>query len=419
MRFVTTWSLLLVACYASHSIDGDADTGPVADVSAFDALALDGLVAPILDAPTFDVLVLDAPSDTAGDAGIRCRAFRLVDQALVDWPSADCGAITFPRVTAVSGDEGPFQILATEFRSCFDREARLLTRRIGVDGEMIRVGAEATVGVGEGVGSIASNGREFAVCSGTMLHTNSLIEPEPLQPACMNNALCVGLAFDGAGWGVGWRPGCDASAQVSRAGFDGGQREAPISIDIQDSIASIASSSDGFGALSFSPTAISLFHWPRASPGPTYIPVEDGRPQNGIVALSAWPFVRGAWVVYTIEDLMLRAHVFGAEGELLIDQLYEVSLPSYEPSFLRASSSPAGAAIVISYVWTGGRIDAATRLMVLGPDGFPIGEDVAIDLGPDTRGGADVVMSGRSILVHRGARARDTGATEVLLYECF
>jgi hypothetical protein len=202
---------------------------------------------------------------------------------------------------------------------------------------------------------------------------------------------------------------------VSRANINEGLREAPITIDIRDSIASIAPSADGFGALSLSPTAVSLFHWPRSAPGPTYIAIDADRPHSE-AALTAWPFISGAWAVYTLEDLMLRMRVVSASGEVLIDRRYEIEIPGYSAQYLRASSSPAGGAVVVGYSWAGGRVDSTTRLLVFGREGLPAGSEVGIDLVQDL-GGADVAMAGRSILLHRAAPESD--ATDLLLYECF
>ena len=105
-----------------------------------------------------------------------------------------------------------------------------------------------------------------------------------------------------------------------------------------------------------------------------------------------------------------------ADGEVLIDRRYEIELPGYTAQYLRASSSPAGGAVVVGYSWAGGRIDSATRLLVFGRDGLPAGGEVGMDLTQDL-GGADVAMSGRSILLHRAAP--EVNATDVLLYECF
>lgn len=408
---LTFLCLLLVACYKSHGIEGDAGARP--DVP-FDAPAFD---VPAFDVPGFDAPVVDVPVVDAG-VEVGCRSIRLVAEARVPWPSVDCGIITFPRVAPLSGVEGvdaAFQLLITEFRTCRDRPARLLTRPVVFAGGSLQVGEESTIGNVEGTGNIASVGSEFAVCSGTTLHTGGFAEPEPLQMGCMNDALCAGLAHDGAGWGVGWRPGCDASAQVSRANPNGGQREEPITIDIRDSVASIAPSSDGFGALSVSPAALSLFHWPRSAPSPTYIAIDADRPHSE-AALTAWPFIDGAWAVYSLEVSMLRMRVLSASGEVLIDQRYEVELPGYSAEYLRASSSPSGGAVVIAYSWAGGRVDSATRMLVFGRDGLPAGGEVGEDLVQDL-GGADIAMAGRSILLHRAAP--ESSATDVLLYECF
>jgi hypothetical protein len=177
---------LLVACYESHGIEGDAGTRP--DVP-FDA--------PTFDVSAFDVPVIDVPVTDSG-AELGCRSIRLVAEARAPWPSVDCGAITFPRIAPLPGAEviggvdAAFQLLITEFRSCRNRPPRLLTRPVLRVGESLRVAEEGTAGEARGPGSIASNGTEFAVCSGTTLHTGAVTEP--LQSGCMNDALCAGLA---------------------------------------------------------------------------------------------------------------------------------------------------------------------------------------------------------------------------------
>lgn len=409
-------SLLWVACYSSHfNGDENADAGSsdaTVDARSFDVPTFD---VPAIDAPTpIDVPVMDAPRDSGFDASIQCR-IQLIDQARVEWPLMGCGNITFPRVTPLLGADGAFQLLITENQSCAGRTPQLLTRPATFDGESLRVGSVESLGAVEGPGSIASIGTEFAVCSGTTLFAQS--PTEPLQPPCMTDALCAGLAFDGEGWGVGWRPGCEAPTEISRAEVDGGRREAPITLDFQDSIASVAPSSTSFGALSVGPRSLWLSLWPRAAPGPTYLPVSDARPDSGLAALAPWPFIPGAWVAYSIEDSRIHLRVLNAVGDVRLDVSHPIAIEGYGPAYLRASSGTETAAAVISYSWQGGRIDAGTRLMVFGPTGFPVGDGDVVDLNLEQDlGGADVAVNGRSILVHRASP--DNTATDILLYRC-
>ncbi|MFK8002344.1 MAG: hypothetical protein AB8H86_22305 [Polyangiales bacterium] len=414
---LATLSLTLLACSASRQVTSDAaiDAGARVDV-AFDS--------PSFDSPSFDVAIPDAVSiDASGavDAGMDCRLV-LVDEQVIDWPTADCGSTNYPEVVAM---DGSFQLLVTEERQCRDRPSLLLSRGLRTEGGRIETGEELVIGAATGPGHIAAGDGEFAVCSGESLHvqeSGGVVEAtlhERLRPDCPA-VECQGLVSDGAGWGVtGQYFDCGTpQAQLVRVGPRGGLREAPFTGGL--GFTALSPAAYGFAALSTSGGGTSSFHaWPRSAPAPTT--VSFGRVEEGPSTLAPWNPVPGAWAFVGVDRRMsISVVVFGEDGRRLLERTYEGGIGGYFSSSIRAAPTPYGLAIAVGYAWGGGRVDTATRFLAIDASGALLHDEQARDFGSETLAPIDVAANGRQVLVHRKLLVSDPQdpQTFVSLYEC-
>lgn len=412
MALLATLAGTVLGCSESRQVPSDAatDAGP-----RFDAAS---------DSPSFDVAFTDAVSiDTAGavDGGMECRLV-LVDEQLIDWPTADCGSTGYPEVVAV---DGAFQLLVTEERRCRDRLSTLLSRRLRTESGRIEIGEELAVAAATGPGHIAAGDGEFAICSGESLHIQApggVIEGtlrEPLASDCPA-ADCYGLVSDGAGWGVsGQHFDCGPPrAQLVRIGPRGGLREAPFTGGL--GFTGVSPASNGFAALSTSGGGTSSFHaWPRSAPAPTT--VSFGRVTEGPSALAPWNPVPEAWAFVGVDRATsISVVIFGEDGRRLMEHTYEGAIGGYLPTSIRAEPTAFGLAIVVGYAWGGGRVDTATRFLAIDASGALLADEQARDFGSAVVAPIDVAANGRQVLVHRKLLVLDPEEpqTFVSLYEC-
>lgn len=366
------------------------------------------------------------PDVPAVDAGVGCPGgFRLVDRQRVVWSRLDCGGVSLPEVVAVDGPNGPFQLVSTENRFCDDRPASVWTRRVGVDGERLVLDEAVDSGVVRGPAYAASNGTDFAYCTGAELRMSDASGPiatdvlrpeeEPL-PGCLRSVACRGLASDGVGWGATWsRFDCDVIvADLTRSNRTGGLRDEPVEVPI--SLNAIASSGDGFAAISQG-RASSAFHlWPATQSAPTTLELSFLR---GPVALQSWTGAN-AWAVARATDSLVL-QVFDEEAGVVLERNYPVETPGYGASSIDFASASWGGAIAVGYTWEGGRIDGGTRIVAVDTSGDVLLDTLELDLGISGETHIRVAANERDVLVHRTLATPDpsSAATEVLLYRCF
>jgi hypothetical protein len=413
--------LVSIGCYESH-LPESRDPGPdasAADVPLVDALSFD---AASVDAASFDA----RPDVRRRDGSVACPGgLRLIDRRRVVWSAIDCGGVTLPEVVAVEGPNGPFQLVSTENRFCDDRPPSVWTRRVGVDGESLVVDAEVDSGLVRGPAYAASNGTDFAYCTGAELRMSDVSGPiatsalrpeeEPL-PGCLRSVACRGLASDGVGWGATWsRFDCDVVvADLTRSNRTGGLRDEPVEVSV--SLNAIATSGDGFAALSQGRGSSTFHRWPARQSGPTSVDLGSLR---GPMALQAW-LGTGVWAVAHATDA-LALRLFDEEAGVVLEREYPADTPSYDPVSIDFAAASWGGAIVVGYGWTGGRIDGGTRLVAVDTAGELLLDTVELDLGVSGETLVRVAANERDVLVHRNVGTPDpaSAATEVLLYRCF
>lgn len=360
------------------------------------------------------------------DAGVGCSVgFRLVDQQRLVWPAIDCGGVSLPEVVAVDGPNGPFQLVSTENRFCDDRPASVWTRRVSVDGERLAIDAPVDSGVVRGPAYAASNGTDFAYCTGAELRMSDASGPiatsalrpqqEPL-PGCSRSVTCQGLASDGVGWGATWtRFDCDVVlAELTRSNRTGGLRDEPVEVPAF-LLSGIASSGNSFAALTQGRTT-SFHQWRSGESGPRSL--ELG-PMRGPMALQPWTGVNVWAVVNATDTLVMR--VFDEEGGVLSESSHAAETPGYAPVSIDFATASWGGAIVVGYGWTGGRIDGGTRILAVDASGDRLLDSVELDLGIAGDSLIRVAANERDVLVHRNVATPDpeSATTEVLLYRCF
>jgi hypothetical protein len=407
----------LSACYESHAISGDASIGaPVVDV---------GARRDVFDAG----LIVDGRRDASSEAGAeRCELVQL-DHTQVRWESLDCGSASHPQATAVQGAAGPFQLVVTERRFCDGPPGDILSRRVSIEDDRLRVHEPSIQGLEQGPVHVASNGTEFAVCSGTALHVSDgaatfhgeLREAPRSVPGCFQSATCLGLAHDGAGWAAIWDFfECDVVLhELSRSGERGGLRGPIARTDSQ--LWSIAQSPAGAVALSgrLGLGNYRVHRWASSEPEPTTIMLGE----IGIVgptAIAQWPFAEGSWALVSTEAERVTLRVIDEAGRVSLERTHVLPrLMNYGPTSVSVAVTDFGLAASIHYDWLGGRIGEATAVVVFDSEGASIGPDLIQEF-ENVVTYAHVAASGDYLLVHRTDPTPDPtpSATEILLFAC-